>query len=231
MMMNDDVDDEIEDSSGNDDERRWWFNLFTRLIHFVLFGFLWGCRKQLCWDLCTVHRISLCTITAPNGYMHLLVHTIISALRLSLSWLWIKLISERTRYGGIDCNNKFGGFKYVQECVFECRFVVYGRWSLDIKLYDFAIIGRFVSYTNDALCLLTFISKSLIATIITYVCIVCMQICTPYSNIVIKARNNIFLLLSQCVVALSSLSLATIDKRYIYGSGTSENTTYFPVFF
>jgi len=23
---------------------------------FVLFGFLWGCRKQLCWDLCSMHK-------------------------------------------------------------------------------------------------------------------------------------------------------------------------------
>jgi len=25
-------------------------------VWFVLFGFFWGCRKQLCWDLCTVHK-------------------------------------------------------------------------------------------------------------------------------------------------------------------------------
>jgi len=56
IMMKDDVDDEFEDSSGDDDERRWWFNLFPRLVRFVLFCFLWGCRKQLCWDLCTVHK-------------------------------------------------------------------------------------------------------------------------------------------------------------------------------
>jgi len=31
---------------------RVWFFLFC----FVLFGFLWGCRKQLCWDLCTLHK-------------------------------------------------------------------------------------------------------------------------------------------------------------------------------
>ena len=43
MMMNDGVDDEIEDSA---------FGSFC----FVLFGFIWGCRKQLCWDLCTVHK-------------------------------------------------------------------------------------------------------------------------------------------------------------------------------
>jgi len=43
MMMNDSVDDEIEDSA---------FGSFC----FVLFGFIWGCRKQLCWDLCTVHK-------------------------------------------------------------------------------------------------------------------------------------------------------------------------------
>jgi len=36
--------------------RRWWFNLFPRLFCFVLFGFLWGCKKQLCWNLCTVHK-------------------------------------------------------------------------------------------------------------------------------------------------------------------------------
>jgi len=56
MMMNNGVDGEIEDSSGDDDERRWWFSLFARLVRFVLFGFLWGCRKQLCWDLCTVYN-------------------------------------------------------------------------------------------------------------------------------------------------------------------------------
>jgi len=41
--MNDGVDDEIEVSA---------FGSFC----FVLFGFIWGCRKQLCWDLCTVHK-------------------------------------------------------------------------------------------------------------------------------------------------------------------------------
>ena len=43
MMINDGVDDEIEDSA---------FGSFC----FVLFGFIWGCRKQLYWDLCTVHK-------------------------------------------------------------------------------------------------------------------------------------------------------------------------------
>ena len=60
------------DDDGDDDERRcwwwdwrfrWWWWWTTVMIQFVsvfgsfcLFCFLWGCRKQLCWDLCTVHK-------------------------------------------------------------------------------------------------------------------------------------------------------------------------------
>ena len=71
MMMNNGVDDEIEDSSGDDDERRWWFSLFSRLARFVLFcfvlfGFLWGCRKQLCWDFLMHHNRSRFRIVTRN---------------------------------------------------------------------------------------------------------------------------------------------------------------------
>ena len=41
--------------------RWWWWTTvlmmrlkIPRLVRFVLFGFIWGCRKQLCWDLCTI---------------------------------------------------------------------------------------------------------------------------------------------------------------------------------
>jgi len=62
------------DDDGDDDERRcwwwdwrfqwwwWWTTVMIQFVsafgsfYFVLFGFLWGCRKQLCWDLCTVHK-------------------------------------------------------------------------------------------------------------------------------------------------------------------------------
>jgi len=44
------------DDDGDDDERRcWWWDWRFR-VWFVLFGFIWGCRKQLCWDLCTMHK-------------------------------------------------------------------------------------------------------------------------------------------------------------------------------
>jgi len=50
VMMND----------GVDERRCWWwdwrFRVWFVLFCFVLFGFIWGCRKQLCWDLCTVHK-------------------------------------------------------------------------------------------------------------------------------------------------------------------------------
>jgi len=44
---------------GDDDEWRcWWWDWRFR-VWFVLFCFvcfIWGCRMQLCWDLCTVHK-------------------------------------------------------------------------------------------------------------------------------------------------------------------------------
>jgi len=68
MMMNDSVDDEIEDSSGgDDDERWWWFNLFPRLVRFVLFCLVsfGGVGSNYVGIYARCIRISLCTITAP----------------------------------------------------------------------------------------------------------------------------------------------------------------------